>query len=60
MDYLIVLLRLVFTGLDSWYSAVKMRKRMQRQLGRKVEDYELVSIRAWMSATTSSDQQEIG
>ena len=39
----------VIAGLDSWSTGVKMRRRLQHQLGRKVDDATLISIHAWMS-----------
>jgi hypothetical protein len=54
---LIDLVKVLIAGLDDWYTGMKMRRRLQQQVGRKVEDRELVSIRAWMSDENSGGKK---
>jgi|WetSurMetagenome_2_1015567.scaffolds.fasta_scaffold857598_1 hypothetical protein len=51
------LAKIIAVGLDDWHTGVKMRKRLSQQLGRKVDDHELVSIRAWMSDKSISGKR---
>jgi hypothetical protein len=44
-------------GVGDWWTGVKMRKKMRGLLGRRVNDLELVSIRAWMDAEAKSSEQ---
>lgn len=56
---------IIFTAISSWVLKIKMRRRMERGLGRKVADRELTSINAWMQvpsdeppAATKSKRQQ--
>jgi hypothetical protein len=45
---LVLLGFIIFTAISSWILKIKMKRRMQRGLGRKVSDRELTSITTWM------------
>ncbi len=42
---------LAFTGLILWLRKLVLKRRLERGLGREVEDRELLSITEWMEAT---------
>jgi hypothetical protein len=41
---------LIIAGILGWITKLIYKGRMQRGLGRKVEDHELTSINTWMDA----------
>lgn len=45
----------VFVGLTTWRAKIHIKRRMERQLGRKVDDSELTSITGWMKAHDRAD-----
>jgi hypothetical protein len=56
LDQLIHLCAAVVAGLQDWFTGLKMRKRMQKRLGRRVSDRELVSLQAWMVAGATAKE----
>lgn len=46
----ILIASLIVSGVASWMIKFMLRRRMERGLGRKVEDRELTSINTWMEA----------
>jgi hypothetical protein len=54
---MIHLVKAFVAGMDDWYTGMKMKKRLERQVGRKVTNHELVSIRAWMSDEPTSGKK---
>ncbi|MCC6744629.1 MAG: hypothetical protein IT175_12290 [Acidobacteria bacterium] len=40
----------VFAGVTTWIAKIQIKRRMELQLGRKVDDSELTSITGWMKA----------
>ena len=52
---IIALVVITVSGISTWLLKMKLKKRMERGLGRKVDDSELTSINAWMKVP-SKDQ----
>lgn len=48
----------IVAELEDRYTHWKMKRRLQTQLGRKVADHELVSIRAWMHTPKTPEEQK--
>jgi hypothetical protein len=51
MRVIVFLAFLVFSGFGLWLRKLVLKRRLERGLGRKVQDYELTSITEWMEAT---------
>ena len=47
-DIFLDVITIVGLSISSWLSKVKLRRRMEQGLGRKVDDSELTSVAAWM------------
>jgi len=58
MLYLLLILLFLIGGLILFVQKVVMKGRMQRQLGRKVQDRELTSISAWMDASKTNESPD--
>jgi len=46
--YLLLLAVVVGTSISAWILKIKLKKKMERGLGRKVNENELMSISSWM------------
>ena len=51
MDIFLDVIAIVGSSISSWLLKVKLRRRMEQGLGRKVDDSELTSIAAWMKVS---------
>ena len=49
--YLILLAVIVGTSISAWVLKVRLKKKMERGLGRKVDESEMTSISSWMKVT---------
>lgn len=46
--YLTLLIVIIGTSISAWVLKVRLKRKMEQGLGRKVDDSELTSISAWM------------
>lgn len=46
--YLILLIVIIGSSISAWVLKMRLKRKMERGLGRKVDDSELTSISAWM------------
>jgi hypothetical protein len=49
---------IIFTAISSWIVKIKMKKRMERGLGRKVSDREITSINTWMNVPSEEQARK--
>jgi hypothetical protein len=46
--YIILLAVIVGTSISAWVLKIRLKKKMERGLGRKVDESEMTSISSWM------------
>jgi hypothetical protein len=46
------------SAVSSWIVAVRMRRRMQKSLGRKATDRELISLTTWMQVDEKEKREQ--
>jgi hypothetical protein len=51
---------LLVSGFALWVRKLVLKRRLEKGLGRKVQDSELLSITEWMEATTAEDNRVNG
>jgi hypothetical protein len=55
---ILFLLIAIIVGVIGWLIKLGLKSRMQRGLGRKVEDRELTSIASWMDALPDDNNKK--
>ncbi len=52
-----ILIVIIVTTLSAWITAVRMRRRMRRALGRNVTGAELTSLNTWMAVDEAEHRE---
>ena len=55
-----LLLVLIATTVSGWITALQMRRRARKALGRKINDAELTSISTWMKVKEAEERRPFG
>jgi hypothetical protein len=55
---LILVVFTIVTTVSAWITALRMRRRIRRSLGRKASDAELISINTWMKVNEAEQRNE--
>jgi hypothetical protein len=51
---------LIITGIIGWVIKIRLKRRMERGLGREVQDRDLTSINTWMEALPDEKESTQG
>jgi len=60
VDLIILIAALLFAAVAGWITAVQMRRKARKALGRKIKESELTSMNTWMGVEEAEKRKPLG